>query len=108
MLKILFVLVAFLFSLSIILGKLHFFKMKDATWVSDYIAFIAGSIGVYSVLAFAIMFRAPLIQTKAVMLFFAASPFLLGSLATYKLERFFTISQILLVWTSIAYVILYV
>jgi len=108
MLKILFVVVAMLLSLSIILGKLHFFKMKDAAWISDYVAVIAGAIGIYSILSLVLMFRSPLVQTKSIMLFFAASPFLLGSLATYKLEKFFTICQILLVWASIVFVVLYV
>ena len=104
--KYLFVINAIILGSMIIYGKLFVFKKKKPQFVSDYCATLAGSIGAYSLLSIAMAWFLPETNAKLLMLGFAVSPFLIGLLASYHTEKYYTLIQILVIALSTAYVLL--
>ena len=96
--------IALMFALSIIYGKLFVFRKKEASFVSDYCANIAVFIVLYVILSLIFIAFMPTMFAKFVMVGFALSPFILGLLATYHTEKYFTLLQLCLIATSIWYV----
>jgi hypothetical protein len=96
-----YILTGVLFALSIIYGKMFVFKKKDATYVSDYCASIAVFTTAYVIFSLVNIILMPTMLDKLFMLLFGASPFLLGFLATYHTEKYFTAIQILVICASI-------
>ena len=87
-------------------GKLFVFKKKHPAFVSDYCATMAGFIAFYSVFALVLAWLLPSTSTKLIMFGFAFSPFMLGLVATYHTEKYFTFLQIILILLSMAFVII--
>ena len=103
--KYLFVLIALIFATMIVYGKLFVFRKKHPSFVSDYCATMACFLGAYVILSLALVWLFPYPDAKLVMLGFAVSPFLLGLLATYDTEKYYTAFQVFLLLTSVAYVV---
>ena len=76
-------------------------KIKDNLKVSAFVSSIAGCILAYVVIAVLFLFAPIAFWTKILMLFFAATPFIIGKFAIYEKVKFFTILQILLAIISI-------
>ena len=104
-LKYSYIIAALLFVLSVVAGKLFIFNKKDASFISDYCAGMAVALGFYVILSLVFVFIFPDVFSKGLMLFFAFSPFLIGLLATYHTEKFFTVLQLLIILGSVAYII---
>ena len=103
--KFLFLITAFVFASMVVYGKLFVFKKKHPAFVSDYCATIAGVVGGYSVLSLILVWILPSNISKLIMFGFALSPFLLGLLANYHTEKYYTVIQVLLIILSIGYII---
>ena len=103
----LFIIFGILFSLSIIVGKIFIFKMKDTMFVSNYIVLIAVFLGAYSLIGLFLIFKVPFLYFKLFFLFVALSPFLLGQIASYKTEKIFTFLQVIIVLFSVVLCKLY-
>lgn len=102
-LEFLFITSAILLALTIIYGKLFVFKKRDAVFVSDYCAGIAMFLVLYVILAFACTSYMPTVFAQFIMVGFGLSPFILGLLANYHTEKYFTVVQLCLICTSIWY-----
>ena len=103
--KYLFVLNALIFATMIVYGKLFVFRKKHPSFVSDYCATMAGFLAAYVIFSLALVWLFPYPDAKLVMLAFAVSPFLLGLLATYNTEKYYTVFQVFLLLVSVAYVV---
>lgn|SRR5574344_404114 len=108
MLKHIFEAIALILMSFIIVGKFWVFKIKNIMISSNFVAAIAALFGIYSLLCLLLMFSTPDLKIKLIMLVFGSSPFLIGKMATYKLETFFTVCQVLFVFLSLAFVVLFV
>ena len=104
--KYLFVINAIIFGSMIVYGKCFVFRKKKPQFVSDYCATLAVFLGIYSILSIVMAWVFPSATTKLVMLGFGVSPFLIGALATYHTEKYFTAIQVLLIAISAGYVLL--
>ena len=92
-----------------ILLLLRFFgvtKKLSPMKASDFVSSIAGLLYTYVVFAFLVSIFVGGWVNKAVMLLFAASPFIIGKLVTYEKEKIYSIIQILCVILSLVYVVL--
>lgn len=83
-----------LFALSIVIGKLFIFKNKNIMMVSNYIAVIAALLGIYSVVGIMLAFNTHSILLSTIIILFATMPFILGQLANYYTEKYYTLLQI--------------
>ena len=101
-----FIIIGFLFAISLILNKIYIANLKDNLKKSDYIAGIAILLAMYVVSAIIVGVYIPTIYKKLVMTIFGLSPFIIGKLATYEKEKFYTIIQITCIITSLVFVIL--
>jgi hypothetical protein len=99
-----FIAISIVLALYIIYGKFFVFKKKDAVYVSDYCSGIAVSFSLYVIFAFLCVFFQPSLHGKFLMMALGVSPFLLGFLANYYTEKYFTILQILLLCFGIYYI----
>lgn len=104
--KALFVIISLIACSMFVYGKLFVFKKKHPSFVSAYCATMAIFVAIYSILALALVWLMPSSNSKLIMFGFAISPFLIGLLATYHTEKYYTIVQILVFLTSILYVVL--
>lgn len=104
--KYLFVINAIILCSMIVYGKLFVFKKKKPQYVSDYCATLAIFFAAYSLLSIAMAWFLPGTNAKLLMLGFAVSPFLIGLLASYHTEKYYTVIQIILIASSAAYVLL--
>ncbi|MCR5265605.1 MAG: hypothetical protein K6E29_03315 [Cyanobacteria bacterium RUI128] len=103
--RYIFVINAVLLGSMIVYGKLFVFKKKKPQFVSDYCATIAGLIGAYSLLSIALAWFLPGTNAKLLMLGFAVAPFLIGLLASYHTEKYYTAVQVILIALSAAFVL---
>ena len=103
--KYIFILVASIWALMTIYGKLFVFKKKHPAFVSDYCATMAVFLISYVILALGSVWVLDSTSSKFIMFGFAIAPFLIGLLATYHTEKYFTIIQVLLIILSIIYII---
>jgi hypothetical protein len=94
----------FLFALSIILFKLFVSHQKDMMIKSHFIAGMAMSMGIYILSGIILAFFVPDIAKKLIILLFALSPFIIGKLATYKLEKIYSFIQVFCVLISVVFV----
>jgi len=101
-----FIIVCFLLLFALIMNKIYFVNIKDNLKKSDYIAGIAILIAVYFLSAILVSIFIPNVYSKLGMVLFAFSPFIIGKLATYEKEKFFTAIQIIFVIASSFFVIL--
>lgn len=90
----LFIFSGILFVILVILHKIHFSKMKDNVKLSHYVAAIVLSLFVYIICALAIAIISNNNITKATMIISALLPFVIGKVATYEKEKFYTTLQI--------------
>ncbi len=104
-LKILFGLSAIILTGMTIYGKMFVFRKKKPQFVSDYVAMIALFMSVYVLTALALIFVLPTAHAKSMMFVFAVIPFIIGHMATYNTEKYYTAFQILLYLISIGYII---
>lgn len=103
--KGLFLVTALIFASMIVYGKIFVFKKKHPAFVSDYCATIAGVLGCYSVLSLVLVWLFPSTSAKLIMFLFAFSPFLIGLLANYHTEKYYTVVQVLVIIASILFVL---
>lgn len=104
--KYLFVINAIIFGSMIVYGKCFVFRKKKPQFVSDYCATLAVFLGLYSILSIILVWFLPSTTSKLLMLAFGISPFLIGALATYHTEKYFTAIQVILIAASAGYVLL--
>lgn len=104
--KGLYILLTFAIFMMIICGKLFVFRKRSAQFVSDYCATMAAMIGLYALLSLIFVFIYPDMISKSVMLAIALSPFIIGLLASYHTEKYYTCLQLVLLLFSMYYVIL--
>ena len=102
-----FIISAVLFGFSLIINKVYVVKLKDNLKKSDYVAGIAILLAMYVILSLVLGILIPSVYKKSVMLLFALSPFIIGKLATYEKEKIYTAIQILSVFISVLFVILF-
>lgn len=105
-LEIIFIVIAGLFGLALIINKTYIVNLKDNLKKSDYVAYIAMLLAIYVVSAIAVGLLIPNIYKKFVMILFGLSPFIIGRLATYEKEKFYTAIQFICVILSSVFVIL--
>ena len=103
--KFLYLLTALVFVSMIIYGKLFVFKKKKPQFVSDYCATMAGFLGVYTILSLTLVWLIPDMLGKSVILGFAVAPFIIGLLATYHTEKYYTAFQVILLLLSMTYIV---
>ena len=102
--KGLYILLTFATVMMIVCGKLFIFRKKSAQFVSDYCATLAALFGFYAVLSLIFVFIYPDMAGKSVMSAIALSPFVIGLLASYRTEKYFTCLQVIILLFSIYYV----
>ncbi len=95
-----FILISFLFVLSLTILRIFKEKLKN----SGFAAFCATFLLLYVVFSILIFIFTKNPINKIIMLIFSLSPFLIGKFATYKYEKYFTVAQIITVLLSIIYV----
>ena len=105
-LKIIFGLTAFVLTILLVLREFGITKKLSPMKASDYVSTIAGFLFVYVITAIIIVFKEGGLTDKAVMLFFAISPFVIGRLVTYEKVKIYSIIQILCVILSLGYLFL--
>ena len=103
-LKVLFAIMALITTTMMVYGKLFVFKKRKPQFVSDYCATMAVFLIGYVILSLVLVWVFPLTYQKLIMLGFAISPFLIGLLATYHTEKYYTTLQVLLFVVSVAFV----
>lgn len=101
-----FIVICFLFVFSLILNKIYIVNLKDNLKKSDYVASIALLLAIYVLSAIMVCIFIPNVHKKTVMMLFALSPFIIGKLATYEKEKFYTAIQIICIITSFIFVII--
>ena len=89
----------------IVFGKLFVFKKKDAIFVSDYTSSIALFFSLFVILSIVGLFLTPSIYKSLAFLFFALSPFLIGLVAKYETEKYFTLLQLFIFILSVVFVL---
>lgn len=104
-LKGLFGLSAIILTGTTVYGKMFVFRKKKPQFVSDYVAMIALFMSVYVLSALALIFVLPAVHAKLMMFVFAILPFIIGYLATFNTEKYYTAFQILVYLISIGYII---
>lgn len=82
-------------------------KIKDNLKISSFVTFIATILLIYIILAILLAIFEKNGIYKAIMAFFAVSPFLIGKLVTYEKVKLFSIIQILLAAISVICVYLF-
>ena len=105
-LKVLFALMALITTTMMVYGKLFVFKKRKPQFVSDYCATMAVFLIGYVISSLVLVWFFPLTHQKLIMFGFAISPFLIGLLATYNTEKYYTALQVLIFLVSTAYVLL--
>ena len=75
-------------------------KIGDNLKISGFVSSIAACMLAYVLIALLFLFAPIVFYTKLLMLFFAASPFIIGKFVTYEKVKTFTILQILLAIVS--------
>ena len=103
-LKIIFGLIAFGLTVLLVLRELGITKKLSPMRASEYVSVIAGFMIAYIITAIIIVFKIGDLTDKAIMLFFAISPFVIGKLVTYEKVKIYSIIQILCVILSLGYV----
>ena len=104
MLKIMFIIISLLAASTIVIGKLFIFGRQKPVIVGNYAASVGAILGLYSILAIAMMTQGGYLD-KLVMLIFALSPYLIGKIVTYRSIKLFTLMQIILLMLSALFVI---
>lgn len=102
MLKTIFIVSAILAAVSIVIGKIFVFGRQKPVFTGNYAAAVAAVIGVYSILAFAMLTQGGYFD-KLAMLLFALSPYLIGRITTYRNINFFTMVQVIVLILSAFY-----
>ena len=92
--KGLFVSICAILFVLIVYGKLCVFHKKQAAFVSDYTSSIAMFITLYVITALVGLVVFPSIIKKLIFLGFAVSPFVIGGVAKYETEKYFTVLQL--------------
>ena len=103
--KYIFIALAIILTSMIVYGKLFVFKKKHPAFVSDYCGTMAGLLLVYILFSLILAWMFPGTSQKLAMLGFAIAPFLIGLLATYHTEKYFTVLQVFVYLISIFFVI---
>ncbi len=107
MLKMFFEITAIFTAFSILIGKIFIFGKQKPTFVGNYAAFVGALMGFYTIMCIVMLIKGDYLD-KAVMLFFATSPYLIGKITTYKNLNFFTIVQIFTLIFSAIYSIYFI
>ena len=105
-LKFAFIFSALLLAFMIIFYKLIVKKQKSSDKTASYLSVLTWAFALYILTA---LILAIFIQggvNKAVVLFFALSPFIIGNFATYEKENMYSIFQILCAIISAGYIFL--
>lgn len=102
-----FVIFGCLFALSIIVGQLWIFRLKNPIVVSNYTTSVSAFLILYSLFAFLLAFRVPNISLKILMLFFATSPLIYYKIRNYKYERVYFLFQFFFIILSVLFVFWY-
>ena len=103
--KFLYCAMAIILATMIVYGKLFVFKKRKPQFVSDYAATIAGFLGVYVILSLILIAIYPSIYAKLIIFGFAITPFIIGILATYHTEKYYTVLQVILLLISAGFVL---
>lgn len=90
-------------TLFIIYGKVFVFKKQDAIFVSNFCALIALLLTLYVILSFLYAIIEPALISKLIMILFGLTPFLIGRIATYNSEKYFTTLQVCFILISTWY-----
>lgn len=99
MLKITFQILTILLFNLLLIGKLFIFGRKKSTVVDKYVAFITFILGGYCINAILLLFEGTILN-KLFFLLFAASPFIIGKLISYKTINFYTNLQLFVILFS--------
>lgn len=103
-LYLIFILISFVLACMIVVQKLIMCKIKDNIKKSDFVAAIAVLFFLYVLFALLLVIFTPVLMSKFIMLVFALSPFIIGRLATFKSENFYSILQVLIILISGCYI----
>ena len=106
-LEILFIIAGILLGVLLSLRTFISSKLKDNLKISSFISFIGGILLFYIILAVLLAIFESNGIYRAMMAFFAVSPFLIGKLATYEKIKIYSIIQIVLVIISVICVYLF-
>lgn len=104
-LKILFALSSVLYILFLVFLKFYFSKKKSNVDISNYIALMAVFLAVYVLSGLILVVFLKGILYKSIILLFAMTPFIIGKIATYEKEKLYTLTQFILMFISIIFVI---
>ncbi len=103
-LKIIFITSAIVYILTVIIYKIIVQKNKSIK--SSFLTVLIGfSLLIYLIAALLIIIFNPVLVNKIIMLMFFISPFVIGKLATYEQEGFYSLIQILIILFSIFYIL---
>ena len=80
---------------------------ESSLWMmkaSHFVALMAIFMALYIVSGIILAFFIPNVLSKALILLFALSPFIIGKLATYKHEKIYSLIQIICVLISVVFI----
>jgi len=103
--EFIFIVISLLLGSALIINKTYICHVQDNMKKSDYVAGIALLFALYILSGFCLAIFVPGIYCKIIMMLFALSPFIIGRIATYEKEKFYTFVQILSVWVSCIFMI---
>ena len=103
-LKIVFLVSAILMTMMLLFYKLYLQKRKRTEKTAEYISVLVFVFVLYVMSAVLCAIFIPGIMNKVLMMFFAISPFIIGKMATYEKETFYSYIQIFCLVVSIFYV----
>ena len=102
-LKFGFILFGILLFLLFCIYKLFVEKKERTEKTATYVSFMGGVLLLYVLSGVLFAIFAPTILSKAVIAIFALSPFIIGKIATYEKEKFYSFIQILCIVMSLFY-----
>ena len=105
-LKITYLILVLILTASLILRECGITKKLSPMGASDFVSSIAGFFFGYVICAFLLALFLSGWSEKFIMLMFAASPFIIGKLATYQKIKIYSIIQIACIIISGGYIIL--
>ena len=96
-----------LFSILLIIHKTYISKLNNNMIKSDYVAGLVVLLSIYVLTAVITGIIVPVWYKKALMLFFAILPFIIGRIATYEKEKIYTGIQIISIVISTVFVLIF-
>ena len=78
-------------------------KRKRTEKTASYVSFIGAILLLYVLSGALFAFFAPTFLSKVIVAIFALSPFIIGKMATYEKENFYSFIQILCIFLSVFY-----